>query len=571
VLALALLTAPANAQLRPAEPEGGTGTSARALVLAKRQMVVAAHSDAARAGLEILRAGGNAIDAAIATQLVLNLVEPQSSGIGGGAFILHWDQAKREMRSYDGRETAPAAAKEDRFLIAGTMPRRFDDVAPSGLSIGVPGVVRALELAHRQHGKLPWAQLLDPAIKLAEEGFVVGPRFHAMLRSYGAAAFPQPARSYFFDASGAPWPAGHRLRSPAFAATLRAIRAGGANAFYSGPVADSVLDAVHQARLSPGDMTAADLSAYAARERPPVCVSYRRHKVCGMGPPSSGGLTVGMVLKLIEPLEVGVHALNRTGLHAIVEAEKLAYSDRNRYMADADFVAVPAAGLIDTTYLDGRRRLIHRERAMKQAAPGKPPEARADIGEDATLEGAGTSHISIIDAAGNAVALTTSIETAFGSRIMAAGFLLNNQLTDFSFAPRDGEGRPVANRIEGGKRPRSSMAPTIVLDEKERVKAVIGSPGGSRIILYVVKSVVGLIDWGLDAQQAVALTNFGSQNGPVETELGWRGAWVGFMLRWQGQEVVPVPMTSGLHIIHVGSRGIEGGADPRREGLAVGD
>ena len=570
---LVAFAAPASAQLRM-EPEGDSGWADKPIVRGSRHMIVTAHPLATAAGREMLRAGGSAVDAAIAAQLVLNLVEPQSSGLGGGAFLVHWDQATHAFQTYDAREKAPMAAREDRFLQDGE-PRAFGQVIASGLSVGVPGLLRGLELAHKRHGKLPWARLFEPALLLAEDGFPVGARLGALLAGMGPGSFSPAARTYFFDATGKPWPSGTRLKNPAFAATLKAIRDQGADGFYKGPVAEAIVAAVRGAVRWPGDLTLADLESYEAKARNPVCVDYRRHKVCGMGPPSSGAITVGMALGLLEPFDLGAAKLSRQGIHLLVEAEKLAYADRDRYLADPDFVA-PPGGILDASYLAERRRLIDVDHASGRASAGSPPATRAAFGEDATHEMAGTSHLSIIDGAGNAVALTTTIEAGFGSRLWAAGFLLNNQLTDFSFRPKDAQGRMVANRIEGGKRPRSSMAPTIVLDDKGRVRAVLGAPGGSRIIHYVLKTLVGLVDWRLDAQEAAGLPNFGSTNGPsAEVEPGMKGSWIAFMLRWHGHQVAATSMTSGTHVIRVtygrDGRVLEGGADPRREGIALAD
>jgi gamma-glutamyltranspeptidase / glutathione hydrolase len=573
-LALVLGAAPSPAQFSVTQPEGATGWSPKVRVEAKRHMVVTAHPAASEAGREILRAGGSAVDAAIAAQLVLNLVEPQSSGIGGGAFLVHWDAADKVMRTYDARERAPLAAREDRLLMEGE-PRSFERVVPSGLSVGVPGLVRGLEMAHKQYGKLPWTRLFEPAIKMAQEGMPIGERLRLLLAAANPGAFSPSARAYFFDPAGKPWPAGTRLKNPAFAETLTAIRDRGSEGFYKGPVAEAIVAAVRGAARWPGDMTLADLEAYEAKERPPVCVDYRRHKVCGMGPPSSGAMTVGMTLRLLEPFDLGRHPFNRQSVHLLVEAEKLAYADRDRYLADPDFVSVPA-GLLDASYLASRHKLIDRQVASGRATAGVPPAARADVGEDATHEMAGTSHLSIVDAAGNAVAMTTTIENGFGSRLFAGGFLLNNQLTDFSFLPKDAQGRAIANRIEPGKRPRSSMAPTIILDPSGQLHAVLGSPGGGRIIHYVIKTIVGLVDWRLNAQEAADLPNVGSTNGAnVDVEPDMKGSWLGFMLRWQGHKVAATTMTSGTHIIRIindkGRRIMESGADPRREGIALGD
>jgi gamma-glutamyltranspeptidase/glutathione hydrolase len=521
----------------------------------------------------MLRAGGSAIDAAIATQLVLNLVEPQSSGIGGGAFILHWDKANAELKVYDGRETAPASAHPDRFLVKGK-PMPFDQAVLSGLSIGVPGLVRLLEDVHKRHGKLPWAKLFEPAIRVAEQGFDISQRLHILLRIDGADSFVPAARRYFFTGTGNALPIGHLLKNPEFAATLRSIAAGGSAAFYEGPIAQAIVDAVASAPIAVGGMTLDDLKGYAVKERAPLCITYRGHEVCGVGPPSSGGPTVAQTLKLVEPFDLGNGsdaALNAAAVHLIAEAQKLAYADRNRYIGDPDFVAIPD-GLLDDAYIAQRRALIDQRRAADKPKAGEPPGLkRQSFGVDATVERAGTSHISIIDGDGNAVAMTTTIEGGFGSHNWAAGFLLNNELTDFSFTPVDAAGHPVANAVGPGKRPRSSMAPTIVFDKQRNVEAVLGSPGGSRIILYVVKALIALLDWRLDAQTAADLTNFGSQGNGLEIELDWPAVPLALTLRPLGHRIVPSLMNSGIHIVTRRDGHLEGAADARREGAALGD
>lgn len=576
LLAALMAMAPAHhasAQDPRAAPEAATGTEHRSLASAERHMVSAANPYAARAGLEILRAGGSAVDAAIAVQLVLNLVEPQSSGIGGGAFLLHWDAKAKELKTYDGRETAPASATPDRFLVDGK-PMPFREAMLSGLSIGVPGLVRLLETVHQRHGRLPWARLFEPAIRLSEKGFDVSPRLHLLLRWQGPTSFVPAARRYFFTDNGTAWPIGFTLRNPAFAATLRRIANEGARGFYEGPVAQAILEAVATAPTAPGGMTLQDLADYRVKERPPFCFAYRSYKICGMGPPSSGGPTVAQALKLLEPFDLGQGpqaALSPQVLHVIAEAQKLAYADRNRYLADPDFVTIPD-GLLDPGYLAARRALIDPLRAMERAKPGVPPGlAQQSFGRDASIERSGTSHISIIDVDGNAVSMTTTIEGAFGSHNWAAGFLLNNELTDFSFRPTDAQGRPVANAVAPGKRPRSSMAPTIVFNDKGEVVAVLGSPGGSRIILYVIKSLIAMLDWGMDAQAAADLINFGSRGRGFEIELAGPAVWTGLRLKPFGHTIVPALMNSGLHIVVRRGDVLEGAADSRREGVALGD
>ena len=572
-LSLSFLATSVSAQeVRPA-PEPPSGVASKSLVVANRQLVVAAEPAAAEAGREILRKGGSAVDAAIATELVLGLVEPQSSGLGGGAFLVLWDAKTRAVKTFDGRETAPAAAKPDRFLQGGK-PMTFRDAVHAGLSVGVPGVVRMLRAAHDRSGKLPWAALFEPAIKLAEDGFAVSPRLSALLHEARPEDFAPAARAYFFDQNGSPRPAGTLLKNPEYATTLRTLAEKGAAAFYEGAIANAIVEAGRAAPIVQSDMTLADIAAYVAKERDPVCVTYRSRDVCGMGPPSSGGIAIGATLKLIEPFPQVQGAKARMtppAMHIIAEAEKLAFADRNRYIADPDYIAVPS-GLTDDGYLAGRRRLIDPTKAMAKPEPGLPPGlAKKAFGKDATHELPGTTHLSIIDDEGNAVSMTASIESAFGSHLWAAGFLLNNELTDFSFVPVDANGNVIANAVAGGKRPRSSMAPTIVLDKQGNPEIVTGSPGGSQIILYVVKALVAMLDWELDAQKAVALPNFGSEGGPFEIEYSPETLSLGFNMTSYGHAVTRVVMTSGINTIERRDGHLEGGADPRREGVAVGD
>lgn len=569
---LALVACDAKAQRAPSTPESATGFVAKPLARGRKFMVAAADPQAVDAGLAILKSGGSAIDAAIAVQLVLNLVEPQSSGIGGGAFLLHWDAARARVASYDGRETAPAAAKPGRFLKSDGTPRAFDEAVFGGDSVGTPGLVRMLALAHKQHGKLAWAKLFEPAITLATDGFVVSPRLAAMLADIGPLKFAPDARAYFFDEGVLSRAAGSTLKNPALADTLRAIAARGPDAFYSGDIAASIVSALAKSPTHTGDLKLSDLAGYQPKIRKPICTTYRAHRICGMGPPSSGALTVAQTLRLLAPFDLGTHPLNANALHLIAEAEKLAYADRDRYIADPDLVKIPS-GLLDEAYLADRRKRMSVDAVMGKADAGEPPGLpRARAGRDATRECIGTSHISIVDAAGNAVALTTTIENAFGARLLAGGFLLNNQMTDFSFRPVDATGAAVANAVAPGKRPRSSMAPTLVFGPDGRLKAVLGSPGGSRIILYVVKAIVGLVDWKLDAQAVAELANFGSRNGPFEIEQTVAGVMPGLHMAKRGHKVVTPDMTSGLHIVVRRRDGtLEGGADPRREGVAKGE
>jgi gamma-glutamyltranspeptidase/glutathione hydrolase len=533
-------------------------------------MVAAANPLAAEAGREILGAGGSAVDAAIAVQLVLNLVEPQSSGIGGGAFLLHWD--KTDLVTLDGRETAPAAATPGHFLGPDGKPMAFYDAVVGGRSVGVPGTVRLLEAAHRRWGRLPWAQVFQPAIRLAEEGFSISPRLNGLLAQDKFLRNDPIARAYFYQDDGQPKPVGTVLRNPAFAQTLRAIAERGADAFYTGDIAADIAATVTGHTVNPGDMTLEDLKGYRVEERAPVCGPYRTWRVCGMGPPSSGGIAVLQILATLETRDMAALKPGPEAVHWIAEAGRLAFADRALYLGDPAFVNVPVRGLLDPGYLKSRAALASPDRSMGIAKAGDPPFQKTDF-PFAPSDGIefGTSHISIVDRDGNAVSMTTTIENGFGARIMAkGGFLLNNELTDFNFAPVE-EGKPVANRVEAGKRPRSSMAPTIVFDGGNRPTALVGSPGGSQIIGFVAKTLVGILDWRLDPQVAVDLPNFLNRNGPTELEAGTEAAAWKAPLEAKGHEVRLVEMASGIQAVVVGPNGLTGGADSRREGVAIGN
>ncbi len=534
-------------------------------------MVVAAHPLAARAGYDAIRRGGSAVDAAIATELVLNLVEPQSSGIGGGGFLLHYAAREAKLEAYDGRETAPARAKPGRFLGTGGKPLDWPAAVISGKSVGVPGLLRLLELAHRRHGKLPWAQLFDPAIKLAQEGFPISPRLSALIAADRFLPLDANARRYFYLADGKARPAGTLLKNPEFAAVLKRVAAGGAAAFYRGEIARDISAAVRSHKRSPGDLVEADLSAYEPKEREPLCGAYRRWKVCGMPPPSSGGFAVLQILKILERFDLrSLQPDSAQAVHLFAEAGRLAYADRNLYIADPDFVAAPLAALLESRYLASRAKLIAPGHSMGRARAGNPTGVSASYGLAEPLELPATSHVSIVDAEGNAVALTASVEAAFGNRQMVRGFFLNNELTDFSWEPEEG-GKPVANRVEAKKRPRSSMAPTLVFDEKGKLFMVIGSPGGHSIINYVALTLVNVLDWEMDIQKAIDAPRAGSRNGPTELERGTKLERLAPELERMGHSVRIRPEASGLHGIVRTATGWAGGADPRREGVALGD
>ena len=566
----ALALAAGFALAQPA-PEPASGHSPKQLVSAKRFMLAAAHPLAVEAGYGVLQRGGTAIDAAVAVQLVLNLVEPQSSGIGGGAFILHYSSNDATLSAYDGRETAPAAARAERFLDADGRPLKFFDAVVGGKSVGTPGVLRALELAHARHGKLPWAELFQPAIRLATKGFPLSPRLYRLLAEVRLPARDRAMRRLYYLDDDTPRPIGTLLKNPALANTLRIIAGKGANAFYDGDIARDIAGKVRDAP-NPGDLSESDLARYRAKQREPVCGPYRQWKICGMPPPSSGGIAVLQMLGILQRLAPDSLPSDAVrAAHLITEAERLAYADRERYLADSDFVPVPVAGLLAPEYLAQRAALVRPDRSLGRALPGSPPSAPlAELADDASPELVSPSHFSIVDGEGNAVAMTSSIEYAFGSQQMVRGFLLNNQLTDFSFVAEQ-QGRPVANRIEPGKRPRSAMAPTMVFDRDGKLVLALGSAGGNAIINHVVKTLVAVLDRNMDLQQAIDLPNFGNRNGPTELERGTAAAGWARPLRALGHEVRIIDMTSGVHGIQRTRDGWSGGADPRREGMAKGD
>ena len=570
------------------QPEAASGFTAKPGWTFQRQAVAAANPLATEAGAEILRAGGSAVDAAIAVQMVLTLVEPQSSGIGGGAFLLHHDG--RKLQAFDGRETAPAAVGEKLFLNAQDEPLPFATAVNSGRAVGVPGAVMMLALAHRQHGKLPWARLFVPAIRLAEEGFPISPRLHTLLAADVALKSDPVAAAYFYRADGQPHPVGHVLRNPELAQVLRDIAAIGPLALHEGPVARAIVNKVHRHPTLPGSLSLEDLKRYQPRKREALCFDHtaalRVLRICGFPPPSSGAIAIGQILGLLARTPQATAPLNNglpshEWLHSYNEASRLAFADRAQFVADPDFVAPPAgrwASLLEPRYLDDRARLITASR-MPQSPAGQPGGVQSGWAPMPDQPEHGTSHISIVDGFGNALAMTTTIESAFGSRLMVTtdparpgGFLLNNELTDFSFAPRDARGQPVANRVEPGKRPRSSMSPTLVFDKTTgELLMSTGSPGGAFIVHYTAKVLHGVLQWGLSPQAAVDLPNFGTLGGPLVLEQGRFPLATVQDLQQRGHTVQQGELTSGAQALVRSGGAWLGGADPRREGIVAGD
>lgn len=588
--ALALLACNTTLAEQPAAPELGSGYRVDLRPRHAERHMAAANPLAAEAGREMLRQGGSAIDAAIAMQAVLTLVEPQSSGIGGGAFILLWDG--KQVHAYDGRETAPAGATPRLFLKADGQPMAFTAAQIGGRSVGTPGVLRALEMAHKQTGHLPWATLFEPAIRLSERGFAISPRLHALIAADRHIPKSPDMAAYFLNADGTPKATGTLLKNPALANVFRRIAKEGADALYQGPIAEEIARKV-QGHRNAGSLSVADLAGYTAKARTPLCNDYKQWTVCGMPPPSSGGIAIAQILGTLQALEARdprlaiapmtpVKSTSAAGLeptpeavHLIAEASRLAFADRGLYVADADFVPVPVAGLIAADYLATRAALIG-ERSLGVAKPGQPAGIQVAYAPDRSPLRISTSQVVAVDDRGGTVSMTTTVESAFGAHLMVQGFVLNNQLTDFSFIPEE-HGQPVANRVQPGKRPRSAMAPTLVFDRQSgELLAALGSPGGSQIIEYVSKSLVAMLDWQLDPQAAISLPNFGSRNGATELEAGLFSPALKQALRDKGHALSEIDMTSGIQAIvrtrdAQGKVMLSGGADPRREGEALGD
>ncbi len=534
-------------------------------------MVAAANPLAVDAGVEILKAGGSAVDAAIAVQAVLGLVEPQSSGLGGGAFMVHYDATTGDVITYDGREVAPRGATPDMFLMADGQPMNSLDAIRSGRSIGVPGAVAMLEMAHREHGRLPWARSWDRAARLAEDGFAVSPRLNEMITTaVNRGGLPTDAANYLTTDGRTPRPIGSTLVNRKYAESVRRIAREGAKAFREGPLADEIVAAARREPV-PGTLSHEDLLAYRPNRLEPVCDTYRVYLVCGMRPPSSGGIAILSVLGTLENFDMSsMGPTTVAGWHHFIEAQRLAYADRDAYVADDRYTSVPLAGLIDKTYLRSRAALISTDRAMASVQPGNPPGS-TPRGRDATGVGTGTSHFVIVDTRGNVVSMTTTVEGLFGSQRMAGGFFLNNQLTDFSFRPVDDSGAPIANAVAPGKKPRSSMSPTIVFREG-RFELAVGSPGGNAIIAYVSKALVGMLDWNLSPQQAVDLPNMIAR-GPLIAEVSRADPALLEQLAAKGHAFRSnrgAGEGSGLHAVRALPDGrLVGAADTRREGRAV--
>ena len=567
ILASVALTGKAQQLDTPVEPK-------RNQQFATRHMVSAADYRAVEAGLEMLQRGGSAVDAATAVQMVLNLVEPQSSGIGGGAFMLFFDATTNNVVTYDGRETAPSSVDENLFITSDGNPMQFFDAVVSGRSVGVPGTLSLLALAHEKHGRLTWSELFQPAIDLARNGFEVSSRLASMLEaSYRKRlqTFPE-ARNYFYPNDQAT-KAGKKLVNREFAETLTDIAQHGIEFFYRGAVARNIVSSVQNATNRKGQLSLSDLSNYETIQRSPVCHYYRSYRICGMGPPSSGALTVGQILGILANFDMkALGADNSLSWHLFAEASKLAFADRNYYIADPDFIQVPVDKLLNPEYLSNRASLISTDTVLTTpVSHGNPfDDKHTEMAPDNKPSRFGTSHFSIVDSNGNIVSMTTTIEGAFGSQMMVNGFMLNNELTDFSFAPSK-NGKTIANRVEAGKRPRSSMAPTIVFNADGSPKLIIGSPGGSSIIAFVAKTLIAVLDWKMSIQDAIELGHVVNKNGPTQLEKGTNSESLNSQLMTWGHQIKVREFESGLNGIEFADGFMIGGADPRREGVALGD
>ena len=569
LVSLVLICSASFAQQREdREPEAATGVNQKAAVLGKEYMVVAANPYASWAGKQIIEKGGSAIDAAVAIQAMLSLVEPQSSGIGGGAFILYWDNQEKKLHTYDGRETAPASANAYTFIQEGK-PMKWRDAVVGGLSVGVPGVLRALEMAHSEFGTLEWEMLFEDTINTSREGFIVSERLERLVNldiHPGLNNFVDTQN--YFKPNGVAIKEGQLLQNGLYAKALLGIAKEGADYFYKGPLAEKIAKATRLAPINPGNMQVSDLKNYQAKKRTPICGFYRDYKICGMAPPSSGGINVFQILKSLERFDFSEFKFGSPEFaHLFAQSSALAFADRSVYIADSDFTRLAPVALINPSYIKQRSSLIGVDKPFEKVKEGKP-YLTANLAKDNAYELPSTSHISIVDRQGNAVSMTTSVEFMFGSGVMVEGFLLNNQLTDFSLSPSV-DGSPVLNRVEPNKRPRSSMSPTMVFDNDNNLKLVLGSPGGSRIINYVAQTMIGVLDYGLDVQQAINFPRITNRNDYTALEKGTSIEKIKPALEALGHKVQIRDLNSGIHAIQVGEKSLIGGADPRREGIAV--
>ncbi|MEC6798681.1 gamma-glutamyltransferase [Photobacterium sp. S4TG1] len=551
-------------------PETNVAQQPSQLVQGKQWMIATANHYASEAGAAMLRKGGNAIDAMVATQLVLGLVEPQSSGIGGGGFLVYWDNDNHQMTTFDGRETAPFAVTPRLFQDKEGRPLAFYDAVVGGRSVGTPGTIKLLWNSHQQYGQLEWKQLFQPAIKLAKNGFIVSPRLAALVAKDATHLQRWPVtKNYFFNNQGQPIQAGQKLINQPYADTLRKIADYGQKAFYQGDIAREIVNTVQNAVGNPGVLSSIDLASYKVKQRAPICAPYHQYQICGMGPPSSGALTLGQIMAMLNhyPLtKMGAKNINSWRL--IGDASRLAFADRGRYMADSDYVPMPTKGLLDAAYIHQRAQLLATNKKLTTVEAGSPPWDHASLQTtDEAIELPSTTHFAIVDRQGNVVSMTSTIENSFGSRLMVGGFLLNNELTDFSFRSHI-DGKPIANRIEPGKRPRSSMAPTIVMHNNQPVLA-IGSPGGSQIIGYIAKTLVAYIDWGMDLQQAINLPNINNRFGTFELEQNTSATAWAPKFEQLGYKTAVKDLNSGIQAISITPKQLIGAADPRREGKVI--
>jgi gamma-glutamyltranspeptidase / glutathione hydrolase len=562
LIALAALLHPELVAAKQSEPVAKSA--------ATKQMSVTSAADprATEAGMKMLRQGGSAADASMAMMLTLSVVEPQSSGIGGGGFLIYSDGSNNSLSTINGRETAPASADQSRFLDAEGKPLPFLKAVLGGRSVGVPGNISLMATTHKKWGKLKWAQLFQPAIRLAEDGFTVNETLADRLRQIAPLwkDFPETQKIYWVD--GKPAVAGTIIKNPALAATLKSIAAKGPKAFYTGSLAKELVRTVKSAPLNPSDMTLTDLAAYKAQEQKAVCAPYRVYVVCGMGPPSSGATTVLQILGTLERFDMAaIGKDNPQSWHLIAEAMQLAYADREKYLGDPRFVTVPVAGMIDRDYIASRSALINPDKSASSFEAGTPPGAQPRTAAISS-EVAGTTHFVAVDKFGSIATMTSTIEGPFGSQLVANGFMLNNELTDFTFTPEK-DGAPVANRVQGGKRPLSSMSPTIVFDASGRPVLALGSAGGKRIIMHVTKTLIGALDFGLPLADAIALPNIYFSNGSILVEDGTALGAMAPAISAYGQPAAARDEGSKVNGAQLTPSGWVGAADPRSEGTAL--